>query len=642
MQILSFFFVIEYIMKGGLVQLVAYGAQDVYLTGNPDISHFKQVFNRHTNFASESIVQTLDGTADFGKRVSCTIARNGDLVSNMYLEMVLPMSESTTIKLQNMNDYVFNDIEDGAGTKLSSLTFTWNGTDKYESEAVSGSTVSLYKSTAGNIVYKHGINGNERIIGRWKDGEAVSHEGFKNSIDEATFGVQNIVIEASANTQYNITINDTADTDDHIDYVLTSSLIGSGTNADPYELVVNLPSTTDIELVLVHKIETDIWAFQFNENGTLVHSDASINVDSTSLSQPWNMDKFVNYSDISGNANLQTFRDKLPSIILEFFKWFSEQNINNWNIGNNDTTALQNLQKAPIAFNNGGTTVNVVGTGSWKPNLGYNLISDVCLEIGGQQIDHHTSEWMRIWSELTLQEGRYAGHNTMVCKSGTLASDQKVIVPLHFWFCRHDGLSLPLIALQYHDVKVKIQIAEYADLVDSYTSVPSMKSAELWCDYVFLDTDERRRFAQESHEYLIEQVQSIVVSHKSGTLNQDLMFNHPCKEFIWRLDEDITYSKLGLMLNGNERFQPRSSNYFSLVQPYQHHTRIPHGQNIGVYSFSLKPEEHQPSGTCNMSRIDNVQLQFSGLGGSGNLHVYATNYNVLRITSGMGGLAFSN
>ena len=101
-----------------------------------------------------------------------------------------------------------------------------------------------------------------------------------------------------------------------------------------------------------------------------------------------------------------------------------------------------------------------------------------------------------------------------------------------------------------------------------------------------------------------------------------------------------------LQLNGHDRFSERMGRYFNLVQPYQHHTNVP-ATGINVYSFGLKPEEHQPSGTCNMSRIDNAPLQLTltaatTASGDAKVRVYATNYNVLRIMSGMGGLAYSN
>ena len=201
-------------------------------------------------------------------------------------------------------------------------------------------------------------------------------------------------------------------------------------------------------------------------------------------------------------------------------------------------------------------------------------------------------------------------------------------------------------------------------------------AASLWVDYIFLDTDERRRFAQLSHEYLIEQLQftgSDTVSAGSNSLKSIRMnFNHPCKELIWVIKptpagdnrqtiywnnftdrntdnqyvlakNPVTLAKI--QLNGNDRFAERKGSYFSLVQPYQHHEHTPNNFNTGinVYSFAIKPEEHQPSGTLNMSRIDTAILDVKvNTNVSGNINIYAVNYNVLRILSGMGGLAYSN
>jgi hypothetical protein len=181
----------------------------------------------------------------------------------------------------------------------------------------------------------------------------------------------------------------------------------------------------------------------------------------------------------------------------------------------------------------------------------------------------------------------------------------------------------------------------------------------LWVDYIYLDTDERRRFAQVSHEYLIEQVQEQSWSASEKTLN----FNHPVKELIWVNSSSSpatwgtakmeTASSYQLKLNGHDRFAERNLKYFTRVQVLQHHSgcgglSVPDdtaaagncNDGIAVYSFALKPEEHQPSGTCNFSRIDNAVLEGSGSPDAD--RVYAVNYNVLRIMSGMGGLAYSN
>jgi hypothetical protein len=435
-------------MAGGLMQLVAYGAQDVFLTGNPQVTFFKVVYKRHTNFSAESIRQTFNGAADFGRKVSCTISRNGDMIHRMYLQVTLPALA---------------------------------------------------------------------------DGER------------------------------------------------------------------------------------------------------------------------------------------------------------------------------------------------WTHRVGLALIKSVELEIGGQTIDRQYGEWFNIWNELSLSLDKRQGWQRMVGQeimgvdssydngwnSSNGAPKTTLYIPLEFWFCRNAGLALPLISLQYHEVKVNVEFRNLSELDRFDRRIEgsySLVDAALWCDYIYLDTDERRRFAQASHEYLIEQLQVIEQSVRpnSSASRVDLTFNHPVKELIWvvQLDgvvdgsdnslfdynqesgplrnlwfnytdgfEDQYYrhnnitlysddfSRLNnctsakLQLNGHDRFQERAGDYFNLVQPFQHHTCTPLSRGINVYSFALRPEEHQPSGTCNFSRIDNALL-IVGHDRLGNktakVRVYALNYNVLRVMSGMAGLAYSN
>lgn len=386
-------------MGGGLMQLVAYGAQDIYLTGNPQITFFKVVYRRHTNFSMESVVQTFNGSPGFGNRVTCTVSRNGDLINRMYLQVELP-----------------------------------------------------------------------------------------------------------------------------------------------------------------------------------------------------------------------------------------------------DLTAGSNYE-------------------SW---VGHKLIKSVEIEIGGQRIDKHYGDWLHIWNELSQTSGHWEGYKAMV--SGTNVSQmggsnleldageaRVLYIPLQFWFCRNPGLALPLIALQYHEVKINIEFASVSDVCNDNAAV--IKSAELYVDYIYLDTDERRRFAQVSHEYLIEQLQ-FTGDEPGSNKNFKLNFNHPVKEIVWV--EQTTNAKVGeytctydnalLQLNSHDRFSVRKPMYFQLVQPYQHHERVPIAMNssqdsecanVNVYSFALKPEDHQPSGTCNMSRIDNATLKLEGCSAE-IVKIFAINYNVLRVMSGMGGLAYSN
>jgi len=397
---------------------------------------------------------------------------------------------------------------------------------------------------------------------------------------------------------------------------------------------------------------------------------------------------------------------------------------------------------------------------------GSQMVSEVELEIGGQRIDRHYQEWMDVWNELSTPESKAIGLKSMQgAVSDQVASGVDMVqVPLQFWFCRNPGLALPLIALQYHEVKLKFTWG-------TSTAAGGTPTCKVWADYIYLDTDERRRFAQVSHEYLIEQLQKDSFPGDKKTFN--LNFNHPVKELIWTSADTNVYVDAKLVLNGHDRFEPQEEEYFQLRQPYQYHTNIP-GANvtynnsaillptgpidtgvrflsgacaptkaivaavgsapsasitfdslttvipekgdmlditftnisttdsrgpysfivtdrsavddpvitvspsiteleipdsygvddelkiiitsrqkahdpdvsnltkkINVYSFALKPEEHQPSGTCNFSRIDNAQLIFNTANGEA-FNIYAVNYNVLRIMSGMGGLAYSN
>jgi hypothetical protein len=200
---------------------------------------------------------------------------------------------------------------------------------------------------------------------------------------------------------------------------------------------------------------------------------------------------------------------------------------------------------------------------------------------------------------------------------------------------------------------------------------PIITEMTLWGDYIYLDTDERRRFVSSKHEYLIEQTQqqkrySIPKNAKTATV--PLIFNHPMKEMIWVVNQDrmleahewfnygsrllLEYgipnqdliSDALIQFDGFDRFERQKAPYFRLVQPYQRHTAIPN-DFIYVYSFSLAPEASQPQGTCNASRIDNIVLQLTMnpivQSYPAGVTVYATNYNVLRIVAGLGGVLFT-
>jgi len=373
--------------------------------------------------------------------------------------------------------------------------------------------------------------------------------------------------------------------------------------------------------------------------------------------------------------------------------------------------------------------------------LGYNLLKYVELDIGGQLIDRLYGEWLYLWdslsSDLTTSKKLWnmvgagpstssitqaysdnvfvaatsggavttaafgskattvAFTDTSACISGSGNSGHPALpnvlyIPLNFFYTRNPGAALPLIALQYHEVKINIEWNDAQFIAGNFvTGTKTLKQpvqAAVYIDYIYLDTEERRRMAQNSHEYLIEQTQFNEDKGISSYNNRiDLTFNHPVKELVWvvqptsytncsiskgfgntRLqpftyDQDAVYEQ-HLQINGQDRMDKRYGDYFNSVQTFQHHTgygatvqtatSLPvHQPGIYCYSFALRPEEHQPSGTCNFSRIDTatIVLNMAGnvtinpdLDATWDVRVYAVNYNILRIMSGMGGLAYSN
>ncbi len=335
------------------------------------------------------------------------------------------------------------------------------------------------------------------------------------------------------------------------------------------------------------------------------------------------------------------------------------------------------------------TAINFADTDptfSWANGVGNAMIDYVSFQVGQQEIDRQTGEWLHIWSQLSTPYSKYAGYNDMVgfqevFSQQTQPGPLQLFVPLNFWFCKNIGLSLPLIALQSTPIRIYIKFKSGYDMVYSNSlisdpcqtvvSQPYVQDITLWGDFIYLDVEERRRFASSRHEYLIEQVQYIKrYSIAAGVQNVSipLNFNHPLKEIIWVAQQDRMVSahewfnfgsralneegvpnldlidSAVLQFDGYDRFERQSARYFRLFQPWQRHTAIPNSF-IYVYSFSLAPEAAQPQGSCNASRLDSIVLQLTmnssvqsrPLG----VTVYATNYNVFRVVAGLGGLLFT-
>ena len=369
------------------------------------------------------------------------------------------------------------------------------------------------------------------------------------------------------------------------------------------------------------------------------------------------------------------------------------------------------------------TSGNII---SYTNAIGHALIQEISLEIGEQEIDKQTGEWMEIWTQLTTPAeqrgaldqmiGRQPQYDPINIIPAAAPGGLILTIPLQFFFCNNPGLYLPLIALQYTPIRINITLRKLQELfwipppagdqstwnplcntqVNCTTPIVNMM---MWGDYVYLDVEERRLFVSNTHEYVIEQVQytppyAITAKQTSATISVE--FNHPIKEFMFVIRRDqmvnrnewFNYSSLAigestviapgtsqigryptlrtdlldsavLQLDGYDRFTARAANYFRLQQPYDHHTTTPVDAYIYNYSFALRPEDIQPTGSMNASRIDSItwQIQMNPLltqpvptGGNpmtyparGNctIVVYGHNYNVFRVINGFGGLLFT-
>jgi hypothetical protein len=320
------------------------------------------------------------------------------------------------------------------------------------------------------------------------------------------------------------------------------------------------------------------------------------------------------------------------------------------------------------------------------------FVKEVELEIGGQKIDKITSDWLRLYSEVYHSSDEKAGYRRLVdfddpSAGGDAKVEKRFFVPINFFFTRSPSLALPLVALQYHEVRLNFTFESATAMALNGVNTAAEPTAVLYATFVYLDSSERKRFSQQSHEYLITVVQhtgaeSIAPGATSKTTNLRLNFNHPCKTLIWALkgekhgqfttgprgtdnDRYAPLQSAKLQLNGHDRMDERTGAYYNAVQPWEH-IRTKPAAGVYMYSFSLKPDEQiQPSGSVNLSRIDNATLVMQTKAGSvayndfanvlnenqtlanveGNLTnalVFAESYNVLRILSGMGGLAYSS
>lgn len=595
-------------MAGGLIQIISYGSQDLYLTGTPEITFFKIVYRRHTNFSIESIEVPFDTPVSFGQESFVNLPKIGDLMSKVYLKIIVP---ALHFKRVNTNSENIQDDIDNA--------------------------LTLYNDAITNLQYV-------------KDYIALMSEAFRFAY-------------------YDYITNNIINSED-----LKDTLVGHlSDNNDKYNTVRD-------SLMLI-----DDFSNHFNENEANIYTIANT-VDND---EPKDVlyKKLLSAIDYCRSIHDYYYYDMISK--KEYY---------------DDITNLY----LKIA---------------WVKKLGHAIIDYIQVTIGGNAIDKQYGDWLNVWHELTGNIHTESIYDRLIGNVREMTSFDKngkpsytMYIPLQFWFCREYGLALPLVSLQYHDVGFNIKFKNFVECAyvenDNYNRLIYAKNsddgvyldeldedngiileASLLVDYVYLESSERRRFAQSSHEYLIEQLQ--VREFKGININKFkalLDFDHPCSELIWLAQKTeytqnidgfteckwdkytstvktntkknkytgvttieqihsgniITYSQIDF--NGHNRVEKRDGNYFNYVQPYAHHTKTP-SDGINVYSFAFNPEKHQPSGQCNMSRLSQavMYLDFdksvfdNAIDPSNviNLRIYTQNKNILRFISGMAGCAYA-
>lgn len=478
--------------KGGLLDLVAHGVQDIYLIGNPNYSFFKKVYKRHTNFVKESIRGVFAGKGDFGQKITLEVPRNGDLLSTIIIEVDLP-------------ELIADGNDDVHSIK--------------------------YISNIGQALIEYV----ELKIG----GQTIDKQ-----YTEWMYMWNQLTLGSPKLREYNYMIKDIAQNGPMTIYI-------------PLQLWFCREISNALPLVALqyHPVEIDV--------------------------KIRSLDKLYNFGDRQ-YYDLEYVSAEIVNGV-QLYKYRKTAGI---------TSFTSSVTGKTLVYNSGNSIANITHTG---------LNNQIYLDV-------------------------------------------QVL----------NGISRAYVQHSYNLV-----------------GIPEITEIRFYLDYIFLDTTERSYFAKEEHRYLIEQIQysdEIGVAKNETTKLIELNFNLPVKELFWvcQNDENLDNNQIlgfnsspdvfyesntddllttKLQYNGNERFEERKGEYFRLIQPFQHHKQTVFEKYIYVYSFAVNPEDHQPSGASNFSKIDTVRLEYALRNSrpyNSVIKVFALNYNILRISRGMAGVAFAN
>jgi hypothetical protein len=702
-------------MGGGLMQLVAYGAQDVYLTGNPQITFWKVTYRRHTNFAVESIEQTFNGQADFGRRVQCTVSRNGDLAYRTYLQVTLPEVDGSPTTANDGKTGFAARWLDYPGEQLVSTVEVEIGGQRIDRQY--GDWMHIWNQLSLSDAQRRGYN---KMVGQTTQLTYLTNPLRRNTVDSPCAAAGNTpqtceLRRALPQTTLYVPLQ--------FWFCRNPGLAIPLIALQYHEVKINLEFNT---------LDQCLWAVNTNSNGLPVFDTGGCTAPATGqisgrAEKAYNScclvsaSLFIDYVfldtderrrmaqnpheylieqlQFTGDESIGSTSNKIklnfnhpckelvwvvqPDEHVDYCGSFSEQNNERASCWDTPSTGggaccgetnLYSLMGAQ-PFNYTDATDQIPR--SWNAYGNHNLVSnELILTKSGNccaTISRLANPWactvacntVSVFNHLAgLDLGGSDGEaaSRLAAAYNALQTAQAALAVLGQGGSGYEPSSLTW-QVDYNAAVAAVQDAlddvEAAAVPDQPWVGHGPRKPEMWGGEfkigpaplgVPTGADVNRRWDtdtsiqrdapggvnvsdfDEKTNSSVSTAGTIVLGQTSRGMN------------CWGENPVVTAK---LLLNGQDRFSERLGSYFDVVQPYQHHTANP-STGINVYSFALRPEEHQPSGTCNFSRIDNASLQLvvssNAVGGSSTskVRVYATNYNVLRVMSGMGGLAYSN
>jgi hypothetical protein len=633
-------------MSGGLMQLVAYGAQDTYLTGNPEITFFKVVYRRHTNFAIETVNLTFNGNADFGKEANVLITRNGDLVTRMYLRVQLNrllMNQLSGVSALDREAYLFAYVREVGNFLIDSIRFEIGGTqiDKQWGHWMS-TWHDLTKDVNNNRAYR-------ALVG---------------DVDELT------ALRSPDSTGYL--------TQDYILFV-------------PLMFWCNTNTGLALPLIALQYHEVRLW-FQFNVfERLIVHSN---NV---------NLARLNNGVGVFNNGSLLVDYVYIDTEERRRFAQIGHEYLITQLQFTGSQAVTQNPLRVTLQFNHPSKEFiwRIVSGAYWSKNSPFLCYSnrDASLESNGWEKALRYAANNVLAGEVTVGEaslapnpptdndnivdiasGNYNDWNIPHTVYSNTRNASKYVV---FTYVPGAGVDINKLPLEYAEElaagntflfrrnvltnpdRPEYNLGDYVtrfNIVIFYTEVDSQTG-------LGEDGTLTYQLRPVDHDITVRDVSVPVADWVDNRFTTEAGNGLGSPMDIWACLQTVSGLLINnqynpvveavIQLNGQDRFQPREGAYFNLIQTYNYHTSTP-ANGVNVFSFALHPEQHQPSGTANLSRIDNTVLSMglyreipyadpsrtppplSIVGNTSQAFIYCTNYNVLRIMSGMGGLAYSN